>query len=139
MKGCDAYRSGNRYIFCTDSALRMIWSIHLWEQRCTSISAKAGQGQPKCWLWIISGWSCVVVLERDAAAGRGSYIYLCPLLRPVGFSQNPAFVSTPCHKIRLSYCRRKASACLYLLAQKIAQSAPFDVRREQRYNTLDFP
>ena len=43
-----------------------------------------------------------------------------------------------CHKIRLSYCRRKvpASICQYSRWRSQLLS---DVRRAQRYNTLDFP
>ena len=43
-----------------------------------------------------------------------------------------------CHKIRLSYCRRKVlvSICQYSRWRSQLLS---DVRRAQRYNTLDFP
>ena len=39
--------------------------------------------------------------------------------------KNPAFVSPWCHKIRLSYCRRKVSVNRYLPVKQMAKPAPF--------------
>ena len=55
------------------------------------------------------------------------------------FFKNPAFVSPWCHKIRLSYCRRKVSVNRYLPVQQMAKPAPFPRQPEAKgYNTLDF-
>ena len=57
----------------------------------------------------------MVVLARVAAAGRGLYIPLLPSpASRIFLFKNPAFVSPWCHKIRLSYCRKKVSAYRYL-------------------------
>lgn len=44
MKDCGAYQNGSKFICCTVLALRTIRSILMWEQPCTSISARAVQG-----------------------------------------------------------------------------------------------
>lgn len=67
----------------------------------------------------------MVVLERDAAAVRGSYIYLHSLLRPVGFSQNPAFVATPLSQ-NPSVLLLPQSVCLTLSARTAdGEASPF--------------
>ena len=46
--------------------------------------------------------------------------------------KNPAFVSPWCHKIRLSYCRRKVSVNRYLPVKQMAKSAPFPRQPEAK-------
>ena len=72
----------------------------------------------------------------DRRGGTRACIYLCFLLRPVRFcfSKILHLCRNPHHKIRLSYCRRKAFATtLCPRRQPLSR-----VSRKQRYNTLDF-
>ena len=69
----------------------------------------------------------MVVLVRIAAAGRGAFIYLHFLFRTVGFcfSKILHLRRNPRHKIRLSYCLRKAfAATLCYVAEYAANPFP---------------
>lgn len=71
--------------------------------------------------------------------GRGLYIPSLPFpASRILFFKNPAFVSPWCHKIRLSYCRRKVSVNRYLPVQQMAKPAPFPRQPEAKVYTLDF-
>lgn len=125
MKGCDAYQNGSVFICCTALALRMTWSILLWEQLCTFISARAVQGQRRRWRWIISGWNCRGGISTFRCGGTRTLIYLRFLFRAGGFCfwANPDFV---CGRTK-SACPTDAEKCLASLSDRTADSeaSPF--------------
>lgn len=82
----------------------------------------------------------MVVLERNAAAGRGLYIYLFSLLRPDRFCDSNSCICGNT-AVTKSVCPTAAAKCLpdAICPHSRWRSQPLsDVRREQRYNTLDF-
>ena len=89
--------------------------------------------------WITSGWSCrggfSVSLRRDEGC-----IYLCFLLRPVGFCFSK--ILHLCHLgVTKSACPTVAEKCLSTAICPYSRwrSQPLSrVSRKQRYNTLDF-
>ena len=90
--------------------------------------------------WITSGWSCrggfSVSLRRDEGC-----IYLCFLLRPVGFCFSK--ILHLCHLgVTKSACPTDAEKRLptAICPHSRWRSQPLSrVSRKQRYNTLDFP
>ena len=66
--------------------------------------------------------------------GTRAFIYLCFLLRPVGFcfSKILRLYCISHHKIRLSYCRRKVSVNRYLPVQQMAKPTPFPRQPEAK-------
>ena len=81
-----------------------------------------------------------MVLERNAAAGRGLYIYLFSLLRPDRFCDSNSCICGNT-AVTKSVCPTAAAKCLpdAICPHSRWRSQPLsDVRREQRYNTLDF-
>ena len=65
--------------------------------------------------------------QRQHCGGTGAFIYLCFLFRTVGFcfSKIPHLCRNSRHKIRLSYCRRKAfAATLCPVAEHAANPFP---------------
>ena len=90
--------------------------------------------------WITSGWNCrggfSVSLRRDEGC-----IYLCFLLRPVGFCFSK--ILHLCHLgVTKSACPTDAEKCppTAICPYSRWRSQPLSrVSRKQRYNTLDFP
>ena len=85
-------------------------------------------------LWTTSGWSCRGGFSACRRGGTGAYIYLCFLLRSVGFcfSKILHLCQHRCHKIRLPYCRRKASVRFNLPMSQMPQPAPFQRQPEAK-------
>lgn len=102
-------------------------------QQFISICGRAAQRRWKIPRWTTSGWSYrggfSVSLRRDESL----YIPLLPSpASRILLFKNPAFVSPWCHKIRLSYCRRKVSVNRYLPVQQMAKPTPFPRRPEAK-------
>ena len=85
--------------------------------------------------------AAVVVLERNAVAGRGLYIYLFSLLRPDRFCDSNSCICGNT-AVTKSVCPTAAAKCLpdAICPHSRWRSQPLSsVSRKQRYNTLDFP
>ena len=107
---------------------------------CTSILARAVQGQPKHWRWTIYGWSCHGGISAFRCGGTKALIYLCFLFRAGRFCclANSDFVRG-CTK---SACPTAAEKCLSTAIcphSRWRSQSLSSVSRKQRYNTLDFP
>ncbi len=120
-----------RYCFTDDVAHTMIGTaIHfnLSESRAKKLEKP---------LWITSGWSCRGGFSAYRCGGTGAYIYLCFLLRSVGFcfSKILHLCQHRCHKIRLPYCRREVSVSFIRPTSQMPQPAPFQRQPEAKVIT----
>ena len=81
----------------------------------------------------------MVVLARNAAAGRGLYIPLLPFpASRILLLKNPAFVLYLTSQNPPVLLPRKSVCCHTLLHRRVCRHPLFRVSRKQRYNTLDF-